>query len=76
LGRPSGADVLSPYLLSGIAACSLCHGSLVAISRGEGKAPRYGCLHYHRKGTVGCLNGLQIRQDCLESRYSTRWRRR
>ena len=58
--------MLSPYLLSSIAECSVCHGSLVAISRGQGKAPRYGCLQYHQKGKVGCDNGLQIRQDCLE----------
>jgi hypothetical protein len=35
-GRPSGGDLLSPYLLSGLAACAACGGSLVAITRPHG----------------------------------------
>ena len=36
IGRPSGADVASPYLLSGIAECARCGGSLVAMTRPSG----------------------------------------
>ena len=52
IGRPSGADVESPYLLSGIAECGLCGGSLVAMTRSHGKrrVSYYGCLRFHKRG--------------------------
>ena len=51
IGRPSGADVESPYLLSGIAECGECGGSLVAMTRSHGRQrmPFYG-LRYHKRG--------------------------
>jgi site-specific DNA recombinase len=69
IGRPSGADVESPYLLSGIAECGLCGGSLVAMTRSHGKqrVPFYGCLRFHKRGVQACRNGLQIRQDALDA---------
>jgi site-specific DNA recombinase len=69
IGRPSGADVESPYLLSGIAECGLCGGSLVAMTRSHGKrrVPFYGCLRFHKRGLRACRNGLQIRQDALDA---------
>jgi site-specific DNA recombinase len=68
IGRPSGADVTSPYLLSGIAACGLCGGSLVAMTRAHGRQrmPFYGCLRFHKRGVHACRNGLQIRQAALD----------
>jgi DNA invertase Pin-like site-specific DNA recombinase len=68
IGRPSGSDVASPYLLSGIAACALCGGSLVAMTRSHGRqrVPFYGCLRYHKRGVASCRNGLQIRQNVLD----------
>jgi len=68
IGRPSGADVESPYLLSGIAECALCGGSLVAMTRPHGRqrVPFYGCMRYHKRGVHVCRNGLQIRQDVLD----------
>lgn len=68
IGRPSGADVESPYLLSGIAECGECGGSLVAMtcSHGRQRMPFYGCLRYHKRGLHACRNGLQIRQSVLD----------
>jgi hypothetical protein len=48
VGRPSGADLVSPYLLSGIASWSACSGSLVTMTRPHGtgaarrRVPMYG----------------------------------
>jgi site-specific DNA recombinase len=50
LSRPSGADLVSPYLLSGLALCAECGGSLVAMTRPHGtghdrrRVPMYGCV--------------------------------
>jgi site-specific DNA recombinase len=69
VGSPSGADVESPYLLSGIARCAECGGSLVAMTRSHGKRrmPYYGCLRFHKRGVRACRNGLQIRQAVLDA---------
>jgi site-specific DNA recombinase len=60
--------VASPYLLSGIAECAECGGSLVAMTRSHGRQrmPFYGCLRYHKRGVHACQNGLQIRQAVLD----------
>ena len=69
IGSPSGMDVGTPYLLSGIGECGLCHGSLVAMTRDlkKKRAPYYGCTRYHKRGVHACRNGLQIRQDVLDA---------
>src|SRR5262245_58586480 len=70
IGRPAGADLASPYLLSGIAECSLCGGSLVAMTRdlkSHGRSGLYGCMRHHKRGAVVCGNGLQIRQAVLDA---------
>jgi hypothetical protein len=69
IGRPAGADVESPYLLSGIAQCGLCGGSVVAMTRSHGsqRVRFYGCMRYHKRGVNVCRNGLQIRQDVLDA---------
>jgi hypothetical protein len=68
IGRSSGADVASPYLLSGLAECARCGGSLVAMTRPHGRqrVAFYGCSRYHKRGVHVCPNGLQIRQDALD----------
>jgi site-specific DNA recombinase len=47
LGRPTGEDFRSEYLLSGLAKCAICGGSLVAMTRQKGKHSRktYGCVY-------------------------------
>jgi site-specific DNA recombinase len=71
LGRPRHLDFTgdSPYLLSGIARCAECGGSLVALTRDAKAAPRgrfYGCAYHHKRGQAVCRNGLLIRQSILD----------
>jgi hypothetical protein len=68
LTRPSGETRISKYLLSGLAKCGVCGGSVVAMTRKNGRHRRklYGCVHHHKRGTAICSNGLQIEQDRLD----------
>jgi site-specific DNA recombinase len=57
------------YLLSGIAQCGTCGGSLVAFTRGANHRTRgrfYGCMSHHKRGPIVCPNRLLIRQDALD----------
>ena len=56
------------YLLSGIAKCAACGGSLVAFTRDlkRTRSRFYGCMYHHKRGTKVCSNGLLIRQDRLD----------
>ncbi len=70
LDRPTHLDYTgdSPYLLSGLARCAACGGSLVALTRGQ-NAPRtffYGCAYHHQRGKTVCRNALLIRQTILD----------
>lgn len=75
VGRPSGADLASPYLLSGLAVCAECGGSLVAITRPHGPAgarqrvPMYGCVYHQKRGRVVCSNDVVIRQEKLDAAF-------
>lgn len=68
LSRPSGADLRSQYLLSGIAQCAICGGSLVCQLRRktEGKNV-YTSAYYHNRGRAICTNDLRINQGILDS---------
>jgi DNA invertase Pin-like site-specific DNA recombinase len=71
LGRPKHLDDLrdSPYLLSGLAKCTECGGSLVALTRDakkEQRVPFYGCAYHHQRGKTVCRNGLLIKQSILD----------
>jgi site-specific DNA recombinase len=68
VSRPSGADLESPYVLSGLAQCGVCGGSLVALTRSHGRqrAKFYGCIYRHKRGAAVCANGVEIRQDALD----------
>jgi site-specific DNA recombinase len=68
LTRPSGEKMISKYLLSGLAKCGVCGGSVVAMTRNNGRHRRklYGCVSHHKRGTAICSNGLQIEQDRLD----------
>ncbi len=67
-GRPSRLDIDSPYLLTGMARCGVCGGTIQALTRGHGakRARFYGCGYNHKRGSTICPNGLQIRQDILD----------
>ena len=58
----------SPYLLSGLAQCGACGGSLVGITRPKACYVRhaYGCAYYHKRGSSICSNGFQIRRELLD----------
>ena len=69
LGRASGQDIVSKYLLSGLAKCGTCGSSLVGVTRKKGKHERhvYRCMYHHKRGAAICDNNVQIRQDVLDS---------
>lgn len=68
LSRPSGADLQSAYLLSGLAKCGICGGSLVCQLRRENVERNvYTCAYYHGRGETVCTNDLRIRQGILDS---------
>jgi hypothetical protein len=58
------------YLLSGIATCATCGGSLVAFTRDYKRAGQrgrfYGFSFNHKRGAKVCTNRLLIRQDKLD----------
>lgn len=67
-GHPSGADLRSAYLLSGIAKCGVCGESLVSFKRkpGQGK-DLYVCAFHHRRGEAICTNTIRMPQATLDS---------
>ena len=58
LTRPSGEKLPSKYLLSGLAKCGVCGGSVVAMTRHNGRHRRnlYGCVYHHKRGAAICSN--------------------
>ena len=61
LSRPSGADLRSQYLLSGLAQCACCGGSIVCqLRRKEYGKNTYMCAYYHGRGRAVCTNDLRI----------------
>ena len=60
-GRPA-SGVESKYLLSGLARCGCCGGSMYVKSRSHGKkrAFFYGCSSYHYRGSSVCANSLEV----------------
>ncbi|PYR48822.1 MAG: hypothetical protein DMF89_14540, partial [Acidobacteria bacterium] len=58
-GRPPLDRQRSEYLLSGIAKCAECGGSLVAFTRdmkAGGRRNLYGCMYHHKRGVKVCRN--------------------
>jgi site-specific DNA recombinase len=70
LSRPTGEDRRSAYLLSSIAKCVTCGGSIVAIKRtAKRRYTRtvYQCALHHKRGSMVCTNNVEVRQDILDS---------
>jgi site-specific DNA recombinase len=68
-GRPPLDRHRSDYLLSGIAKCAECGGSLVAFTRDMKSGERrnlYGCMYHHKRGVKVCRNPVLIRQEKLD----------
>src|SRR5678816_1066683 len=69
LSRPTGEDRRSVYLLSSLAKCVTCGGSIVAIKRTARRGrPRtvYSCAYHHNRGNAICTNNVEVRQDILD----------
>jgi DNA invertase Pin-like site-specific DNA recombinase len=68
IGRPNGAAFRSAYLLSGIAECGVCGGSLVSYKRKKKDGlDKYICSYHHTRGATVCANSLRISQATLDS---------
>ncbi len=67
VNRPSGADLRSTYLRSGLAQCAVCGGSIVCQLRRrcEGKNV-YMCAYHHGRGKAVCVNDLRMKQDVMD----------
>ncbi len=68
-GSRAPLDRGAGYLLSGIAKCAECGGSLVAFTRDLKRAGRralYGCMYHHKRGAKVCRNRTLIRQEKLD----------
>jgi hypothetical protein len=63
-GRP-GNGIESRYLLTGLAQCGLCGGSLIVHSRASGgrRANAYLCSYHHLRGSTVCPGGLVLPMD-------------
>jgi DNA invertase Pin-like site-specific DNA recombinase len=71
-GHPSGADIRTPYLLSGLAQCAICGGSLVGVPRGKDHGRSfYACAYHRSRGREICGNALRINQHVLDSAFLT-----
>ena len=69
-GRATDRPDQEQYLLSGLATCATCGGSLVAFTRDYKRAGQrgrfYGCNYNHKRGAKVCANRLLIRQERLD----------
>ena len=64
LGRPEGT-IESRYLLSGLARCGGCGGSIYGLRKTSRAHVRdyYGCFYHRTRGALACANGLTLPQD-------------
>ena len=69
-GHSTGPLALNhlPYLLSGLARCSVCRGPLISATRsnGNGRARVYQCSHHQKRGKSVCGNDIVLRQEVLD----------
>src|SRR5439155_15568119 len=65
-GRPPLDRPHEKYLLSGIAKCGACGGSLMAFADKRSQRRFYGCAWHNKRGAKVCRNPLKIRQDRLD----------
>jgi hypothetical protein len=67
-GRPVNG-IAAKYLLTGMAVCGQCGGSLTIRTRPHGRRrlPLYGCLTFHTKGPTVCANRSAMRQQDAEA---------
>jgi site-specific DNA recombinase len=68
-GRPVSGSA-ARYLLSGLATCSCCGGSMFVHRRGD-RAVRLGCMTRHLRGQAMCDNRLEVRLDDTDAAVLT-----
>jgi DNA invertase Pin-like site-specific DNA recombinase len=68
-GRPVSGSA-ARYLLSGLATCAGCGGSMFVHRRGA-HADRWGCMTRHLRGATICGNGLEVRLDDTDAAVLT-----
>jgi hypothetical protein len=68
-GRPVSGSA-ARYLLSGLATCSCCGGSMFVHRRGS-RAARLGCMTRHLRGQAMCDNRLEVRLDDTDAAVLT-----
>lgn len=64
MSRPSGAD-----LMSGIAVCAVCGGSIVCQMRRKVYGTCIMCAYHHGRGKTVCTNDLRINQGIVDSAF-------
>jgi site-specific DNA recombinase len=65
---PDGRGVRRHYLLSGFARCTVCGGSMQAVSRASttGRLFRYVCASYWNRGASVCANGRMANMETAD----------
>ena len=66
-GRPA-SGLESKYLLTGLAQCDTCGGSLFVRSRQHGRQRVffYGCTTYHLRGHTACTNHIEVPMEATD----------
>ncbi|MPZ18097.1 MAG: hypothetical protein GEV06_09320 [Luteitalea sp.] len=67
-GRPPNG-VASKYLLSGLARCGQCGGSIIVRTRASGRKRTawYACSSYHVRGRTVCTNHLEVPLEAVDA---------
>jgi site-specific DNA recombinase len=71
-GRPA-SGIEAKYLLTGLAQCGCCGGTLHVRSRkvGNRRAYYYGCSSYHLRGTTVCTNNVNLPKEAADQAVLT-----
>jgi hypothetical protein len=66
---PARLDLTSRYLLSGLGRCTLCGGSVIAMSRHHGRRRGffYGCAYNSKRGPTRRRNNLHMPQEVYKT---------
>jgi site-specific DNA recombinase len=71
-GRPANG-IESPYLLTGLASCGACGGSIFVHSHDHRRHRRffYACMTYHLRGRAVCKNNLEVPMEFTDQAVLT-----
>jgi site-specific DNA recombinase len=70
-GRPAAENFVSPYLLTGLARCAECGGSLGGFTSRHGRRqpPFYACATHVKRGGTVCGNSTVVGQAVIERAF-------